>query len=423
MRVVLSLSLAALAGSTLARAPAAQCTPITPGDMFLDPTTIPESATYPVTVLALPGPVTYANAGDPVIGLKIAPPEMLDPLDDYVADVDYGACIDASLGEGRIDFLFEGVYVVRVDRMSGSQTLEIVKVGAKTLGTCYSEGAIKEFDCPTPPKAFEGDDADDPPDFPNQCTVTSVPDLVMKVCTESTTQGGPIDLILVDHGCEGSISINGQRVSCDPADAANLMALCGLAGKIKSITLLSCSTGHGTAGRDFLRKLSQKFGGIIVTGYTGDVSSWNRNGRRVWGSYGEPVSEKASPTLPFPGDGVNMDFLLASPAVLGQPWMAIVNIGHPHGTGGPMALRVRTNTFIGPVFPSPQGGRLTQFLIGGPFLASIFSTHNGVSGGFPPQAVPQNTLLFCLSWACQATVVGGGFADLSTAFTGVVGTY
>jgi hypothetical protein len=33
------------------------------------------------------------------------------------------------------------------------------------------------------------------------------------------------------------------------------------------------------------------------------------------------------------------------------------------------------------------------------------------------------TLLFCLSWACQATVVGGGFADLSTAFTGVVGTY
>jgi hypothetical protein len=195
MRFSLSIALAALAGLSLVRPLAAQCSPVAPGDMFLAPVTITESPAYPVTVLALPGSVSYANAGDPVVGLKIAPPIMLDPLDAYVANVDYGACIDAGLGEGTIDFFSEGSYMVRVDRMSGSQTLENVQVGTKTLGTCYKEGAIKEFECPTPPKAFEGDDADDPPDFPNQCTVTSVPDLVMKVCTESTAQGGPIDLI------------------------------------------------------------------------------------------------------------------------------------------------------------------------------------------------------------------------------------
>jgi hypothetical protein len=254
--------------------------------MFLDPTAIAESPFYPVTSFpGTPATLHVPSAGDPVVGLRIAPPEMLSSLDAYAPGVDYAACIDFGSGHGEIDLRADGSYVVVIDRSSTAQTILVVDVGIKSLGTCYRRGAIKEFDCPTPPKAFEGDDVDEPPDFENQCSVTSIADLARKVATAAGT--GTIDLVLVDHGCEGAITINGrEKISCDPADAANLRAFCQLNGRIRSLTLLSCSTGHGAAGTDFLRKLSRKFGGICVTGYTGNVSSWNRRGRRVWGSYG-----------------------------------------------------------------------------------------------------------------------------------------
>jgi hypothetical protein len=176
-------------------------------------------------------------------------------------------------------------------------------------------------------------------------------------------------------------------------------------------------------GSDFLEKLSEKFGGIMVCGYTGDVETWRRNGRRVWASYGTATWEKKATAVPWFGDGINGDFLFASNALLGSHWNANVNIGHFHGSGGPLTLKVRTNPINGPNFNSPLGGLLTEVLIGGPALATIVGSHNGFSGGFPPQPIPFNPALLCANWACQATVVGGGFADLSTAVAGSVGTY
>ena len=84
-----------------------------------------------------------------------------------------------------------------------------------------------------------------------------------------------------------------------------------------------------------------------------------------------------------------------------------------------MVLKVRTSTINGPNFPAPVGGRLTEVLVGGHFLASLPGSHNGTTGSFPAQSVPVS--LCNVAWAAQSTVVGGGFADLSTAMYGTVG--
>ncbi|MBI3026355.1 MAG: hypothetical protein HYY66_11900, partial [Candidatus Tectomicrobia bacterium] len=39
----------------------------------------------------------------------------------------------------------------------------------------------------------------------------------------------------------------------------------------------------------------------------------------------------------------------------------------------------------GPNFTSPAGGRLTELLISGPLLAAMNGSHDGASGGVPPQ--------------------------------------
>ena len=123
----------------------------------------------------------------------------------------------------------------------------------------------------------------------------------------------------------------------------------------------------------------------------------------------------------FSGDGINADTLLPVNAVLGSSWSALLTLGHPHGAGGPLLLKIRSTTINGPNFPSPIGGRLTEVLIAGPFLATIPGSHDGATGDIAPQSIPANGSLVGLSWAAQYTVAGGGFAVLSQAVLGVVG--
>jgi len=123
----------------------------------------------------------------------------------------------------------------------------------------------------------------------------------------------------------------------------------------------------------------------------------------------------------FSGDGINADTIAPVNAVLGSSWSTPLTVGHAHGAGGPLSLKVRSVTINGPNFPSPIGGRLTEVLVAGPFLTTIPGSHNGVSGDIPPQSIPDRLSLVGTPWAAQYTVVGGGFADLSQAAYGVVG--
>jgi len=135
---------------------------------------------------------------------------------------------------------------------------------------------------------------------------------------------------------------------------------------------------------------------------------------------------------PFNGDNVNVDVLTAGPIVVGQTWNVALHVPggpHHHGTAAaaPMTARVRTSPVNGPNVVSPIGGRLTEVLIHGPLLAIVSGTHTLTGGtvrdgAFPPQSVPPSLGVVALPWAVQASVVGGGFADLSTAVAGVTGT-
>jgi hypothetical protein len=122
------------------------------------------------------------------------------------------------------------------------------------------------------------------------------------------------------------------------------------------------------------------------------------------------------------GDGINVDTLSAPPMILGGSWTASVGIGHAHGPSGAVSLRIRTGITNGANVFSPFGGRLTEVLIQGPLLATLAGSHNGVSGLFPTLSVPPTSGVYGLGWAAQATVLGGGFADLSLALSGQVGT-
>jgi len=122
----------------------------------------------------------------------------------------------------------------------------------------------------------------------------------------------------------------------------------------------------------------------------------------------------------FRGDGINADTIAPVNAVVGSSWSAPLTIGHAHGTSGSLTLRVRSATVNGPNVTSPFGGRTTENLIIGPYLAQISGSHDGASGDVPPQAIPNDVSLVGFPWAAQYIVVGGGFADLSQAVQGVV---
>jgi len=139
-----------------------------------------------------------------------------------------------------------------------------------------------------------------------------------------------------------------------------------------------------------------------------------------------------APTLtPFNGENFNQDVLTVTNAVVGRDWSATVTIpgagaGHGHGPNGVVILRagkIALNTPAGgPNVASPLGQRMTELLIGSSFL-TITSPHDGSVAHMGPVRIPQRFGLVGRHYAAQATVIGGGFGDLSTAVEGVVGSF
>lgn len=125
------------------------------------------------------------------------------------------------------------------------------------------------------------------------------------------------------------------------------------------------------------------------------------------------------------GAGVNADALSSDAIVVGRPWTATVTIQDDHGPGpAPMSLRVRSGCVDGTTAASPIGGRPVQLLIQGALALQITGSHGplGTTATFPAVQVPGSPDLVGVPWAAQAVVLGGGFADLTSARCGVVGT-
>ena len=67
------------------------------------------------------------------------------------------------------------------------------------------------------------------------------------------------------------------------------------------------------------------------------------------------VRDRCSPATSamFSSDGINADTIAPVNAVLGSAWSAPLTLGHAHGTGGPVVLKLRSSTVNGPNFPRP----------------------------------------------------------------------
>jgi hypothetical protein len=123
-------------------------------------------------------------------------------------------------------------------------------------------------------------------------------------------------------------------------------------------------------------------------------------------------------------EAINVDTLFSGPIVLGHTWTTALVENHSHGSGpSPMTLVVRTGCVNGTNVTSPVGGRPVEFLIAGSLALKLVGSHTPAGPSpFPDVPVPGTLALVGTPWAAQAIVLGGGFADLSSAACGIVGT-
>jgi hypothetical protein len=131
--------------------------------------------------------------------------------------------------------------------------------------------------------------------------------------------------------------------------------------------------------------------------------------------------------LSWNGDGVNGHELACGAIAIGGTWSTSITLRRPHQASGsaPMSLRVRSSCVNGPTLSSPFGGRPVEVLTNGALALALLGTHGAaqnVPWPLPAFAVPCDVTLVGLPWAAQGTVLGGGFADLTSARCGVVGS-
>ena len=178
------------------------------------------------------------------------------------------------------------------------------------------------------------------------------------------------------------------------------------------------SAGAQANGSNTAPSISADGRNVAFASQAGNLVSGDTNGN--WDVFVRDRCVSATTAL-YSGDGINADVITPVSAVLGSSWSAPLTLGHPHGTGGPLALMVRKVAINGPNFASPVGGRPTEVLIGGPLLFALRGSHDGASGDVPPQSIPDQFSLVGAAWAAQYVVLGGGFGDLSQAVIGTIG--
>jgi hypothetical protein len=139
------------------------------------------------------------------------------------------------------------------------------------------------------------------------------------------------------------------------------------------------------------------------------------------------AKDAESTATTFHGDGNNDHELVTNAIAIGQRWSPRIVLHRRHqGSGNaPMSLHVRASCVNGPDLSSPVGGRPIEVLIAGPLALTLVGTHGrqqNLAWRLPEFAVPSDITLVGLPWAAQGAVLGGGFADLTSARCGVVGS-
>ncbi len=246
---------------------------LTPEEMYLDPTTIPE-AEY-----AFDYTTQNEYTFQKVVGLKILPPLKEDSLEYYFEpDVDYKA--DVTGGLGTVTFNRPGPYFVLAIYQNDSSQLFDFAIDFEIYNGPQRGPTSNWHKIPTPSPDVVVRDPDlrkDPKFGPKTKVVTDkqtwqeVTDYLKTLSNAHVELGG--------HGSPAAFYYKGSRVLYDCTKETNDW-LDSIRGHVSNLTFMSCSTGRGDEGKAFLQKVANYLG--ESAGYTNIVGSngedWFING-------------------------------------------------------------------------------------------------------------------------------------------------
>jgi len=200
-----------------------------------------------------------------------------------------------------------------------------------------------------------------------------------------------------------------------------------LAGTFPFFSCVQSCSGMGPDGQGMVSLLDQycppggqaqtfSFGTLVQFPYVFSLSMEIRE-----------ATDAEATAATFVGDDHNDHELTAGAIAIGATWSPSVTLHRSHQATGnaPMNVRVRASCVNGPNLSSPFGGRPIELLVAGPLALTLTGTHGpaqSVPWPLPSFAVPCDVSLVGLTWAAQGTVLGGGFADLTDARCGVIGS-
>ncbi|MCI0362659.1 MAG: DUF4347 domain-containing protein [Phycisphaerales bacterium] len=265
----------------------ARATPVPCSSLAIDPATVPLDD-YPEFLLDPGTDLTILSNGDHVVDVRIAPPIALLHGNDYICGTDYSA--DLTDGTATINFVRRGPYFIRIIRQSGAIEGYLAAVGVRSYGTTCQGGASKEIDCGDPDIVIVANNIGWEHSWGDTGEIVDgIQAAKDAICAKYKANGNqPIDVAINAHGSSGSIDISGEKLSSENVDEF----MEGLAGKISSLTIFSCSVAAGEDGQSLICELEIGLG-ADVTGFTGKVSDTPPDQEQAWFTSGEPYSWQA----------------------------------------------------------------------------------------------------------------------------------
>lgn len=313
-----SVSFLAVALAAALWASSASANPVDCLDLAIDESEIMLD-NYPQTNINTNDSVTFNAGGDPVVSVKVAPPDMLLPAEDYVCDVDYNATLKT--GTAIVTFLREGPYVVRVTRQSAAVETLVVGVDVGFLacpGFCGAE-KFKQIERKPGDVAIVSSTTGWNHDWGAAgVVVTTIAEARQAILDAYNNNGGKVQVSIKAHGSPGCMEIGNDTL--DTNNLADIITWVDgpnthtLKDKISKMTLYSCSVANGAAGQSFVDDWAQAINANI-TAYEG-VVAFNKdpgNGN-IWAG-GPQYIGRFNEKIPAASD-VGM-FLLTALVILG----------------------------------------------------------------------------------------------------------
>jgi len=262
----------------------AQCAPLTPADLYLDPaTTIPGNEPSALFVeLSAVGSVSFPpREGAAIVAIRALPPKLLDPANEPQPGVHYSGCLDPSNGSGTLTVGFGGPLFVRVEYAGGGHDYYVVSALSDMHGDApVCTAGYTEF--ATSPDALvlqSVDFASKADHMARDGQTTQQISNVNDVAEAVRNAPANTELVLDTHG-----SPNGIKIGSEIITDANIQALVDALGgsrakfKLRRIKLLGCNLGKGN--QKFVQDLADKTG-VPVEAATQEVRPFHIVGQEA----------------------------------------------------------------------------------------------------------------------------------------------